>query len=168
MGKQLYVKEEMEELSKDPNVIFIGYNLKYGSKNYNCLKDVSSEKILEMPVAENLMTGIAIGMSLEGFKPVLIFERHDFMLLALDQIVNHLDKIEKMSEGQFKPTVIIRAIVGGTKPFNPDEVHKQDFTEIFKKICNFPVKRYKKGIYLEALKNNQTIMGIEYRDLDLV
>jgi len=142
MNKKL-IKKEMERLSKDKKVYFIGYNLKFGSRNYGILKDIDKNKLLEMPVAENLMTGIAIGMALEGLKPVLIFERHDFMLNAFDQLINHLHKIPKISN--FNPKVMIRAKVGHTKPFNPGPQHTQDFTWILKKF--FPIeinpKKYK-------------------------
>ena len=55
------------------------------------------------------MSGLAIGMCLEGFLPVIYFERHDFMLVAADAIVNHIDKIERISHGEFKVPVIMRA-----------------------------------------------------------
>jgi len=157
---KMKIKKEMEELAKDKKVVFIGYNLKYGSQCYGSLKNIPKKQIIEMPVAENLMTGIAIGMSLEGYKPVLIFERHDYMLNASDQLINHLSKIEQMSDGEFKPHVIIRSILK-TKPFKPDETHIQDFTDFFKKHLSFPVKEYEQGIYLKALKENKSIMGVE-------
>ena len=143
MNKEL-IKKEMERLSKDRKVYFIGYNLRFGSQNYGTLKNVSKKKILEMPIAENLMTGIAIGMALEGFKPILIFERHDFMLNAFDQLINHLHKLPEMS-GIFNPKVMIRAKVGHRKPFDPGPQHTQDFTWILKRF--FPIeinpKKYK-------------------------
>ena len=64
------------------------------------LKDVPDDQKIETPVAENLMVGLAIGMSFEGFKPVVYFERHDFMLVAADAISNHIDKIERISHGE--------------------------------------------------------------------
>lgn len=133
------VKKSMEQLAQDPKTIFIGYNLIHGSKAYGSLKDVSKEKIIETPVAENLMAGLATGMAIEGFKPILIFERHDFMLNALDSLVNHLDKINLLSEGQYHCPVIIRAIVGSKNPINPGPQHMQDFTGSFKKMFRMPI-----------------------------
>jgi len=133
------IKNSMEELAKLDRVRFLGYNVNYGSRAYGTLKDIPKEICIETPVAENLMIGLAIGMSLEGYKPIVFFERHDFILNGLDAIVNHLDKIEKMSYGQFKTPVIIRANVGSKKPLTPGMQHTQDFTEILKKIVTFPV-----------------------------
>ena len=56
-------------------------------------------------------------MSFEGFIPVIYFERHDFMLVAADAIVNHMDKIERISHGEYKVPVIIRAVAADAGPF---------------------------------------------------
>lgn len=126
---------QMTSLAKDCGAIFIGYNLQNGSKCYGTMCGVPDDQIIEMPVAEALMTGMAIGLALAGKLPVLIFERHDFMLLASDQIINHLDKIEQLSEKRFRPKVIIRAIVGDNHPFDPGIQHLQNFTHLFKDHC---------------------------------
>jgi pyruvate dehydrogenase E1 component beta subunit len=131
---------------------------------------VPENKIYEMPVAEDLMTGIATGMALEGYLPVLIFERQDFMLIASDQIINHLSKINELSNGEFNPKVIIRAIVGHNKPFDPGPQHLQDFTDFFKRHCSFPViacldiDQIKKT-YKDALERDQSTMIVEYKEL---
>ena len=103
------------------------------------LKNVPAEQKLETPVAENLMAGLAIGMSFEGFIPVVYFERHDFMLGAMDAIVNHIDKIERISHGEYKVPVIIRAITADAGPFYSGITHSQDFTELLKSSVDFPV-----------------------------
>ncbi|MDO8517078.1 MAG: hypothetical protein Q7S33_03040 [Nanoarchaeota archaeon] len=163
------VKNAMDMLALDERVRFIGYNTKYGSRAYKTLRDVPYEKCLETPLAENLMSGLAIGMSLEGYKPILLFERHDFILNALDSIVNHMDKIEIMSNGEFKVPVIVRAIVGGKKPLDPGIQHTQDYTKAIKEMVSFPIidlKRVEDIIpsYEKALEMNGPIMIVERRD----
>ncbi|MFH1607968.1 MAG: hypothetical protein ABIA78_02445 [archaeon] len=165
------IKLSMENLAQDEKTIFIGYNISYGSKGYGTLANIPESKKLETPLAENLMIGLAMGMALEGFKPVLFFERHDFMLIALDGIVNHLDKLETMSEGQFKMPVIIRAAVGSSKPLDPGMQHTQDFSEIFKKIVkNIDVYEPKTpleviGAYEIAKSSGRSAIIIERKDL---
>jgi pyruvate dehydrogenase E1 component alpha subunit len=122
----------------EQGAIFIGYNVKYGNA-IGTLKDVPDEQKLETPVAENLMAGLAIGMSFEGFTPVVYFERHDFMLVAADAIINHIDKIERISHGEFKCPVIIRAVTADAGPFYSGITHSQDFTKVFKEAVSFPV-----------------------------
>jgi hypothetical protein len=118
--------------------IFIGYNVVKGDA-MGTLKNVPLEQKLETPVAENLMSGLAIGMSFEGFIPVLYFERHDFILNALDAIVNHIDKIERISHGEFKVPIVIRAVTADAGPFYSGITHSQDFTNLLKAGVSFPV-----------------------------
>ena len=129
--------QSMTELA-ERDAIFIGYNVKYGNA-IGTLKNVSDDQKLETPVAENLMAGLAIGMSFEGFLPVIYYERHDFMLVAADAIVNHIDKIERISHGEFKCPVIIRAVTADAGPFYSGITHSQDFTKVFKEAVSFPV-----------------------------
>lgn len=164
------IKQAMEELAGDQRTIFLGYNVLYGSRAYGTLTGVPNEQCLETPVAENLMAGLAIGMSLAGYRPVLFFERHDFVLNALDGIVNHLDKIEAMSQGQFKTPVIIRATVGGRVPLHPGPQHTQDFTQAFKGMLSFPVLDLTTpaevvAAYRRAAELDSPIMLVERRDL---
>lgn len=162
--------ESMNLLAKDKSCRFVGYNVRYGSMANNTLKYVPVEQLIETPVAENLMAGMGIGMSIIGLKPVIWFERFDFILNALDSIVNHLDKIEKISDGQFIPKVIIRVIVGGSKnPLYTGLTHIQDFTESISKMVSFPVIKLNSvndviEEYKKASKWETNVMLIEERD----
>lgn len=165
------VKISMDEFAKDEKALFVGYNTRLGSKAMGTLNDVAEEKLLETQLAENLMAGLAIGLSLTGYKPMVYFERFDFILNAIDAIVNHLDKIADTSDGQFKPKVIIRVVIGAQlKPFFTGHCHIQDFTEAMKKLLKFPVlKPLTAPEVLEAYKfamtQDQSVMIIETRDL---
>jgi len=137
--KMLNYKEQLEVamllLATKPDTIFLGQSLEYGGiAMAQTFEKIASDKKIEMPVAENLQLGICTGLALEGFVPISVFPRWNFLLLAADQLVNHLDKISLMTEGQYKPKVIIRVAVGAEKPVNPQEQHLGDFTEGFKKI----------------------------------
>jgi hypothetical protein len=129
-----FAMKELGELG----AIFIGYNVARGDA-MGTLGSVPSDQKLETPVAENLMTGLGIGMSFEGFLPVVYFERHDFMLVAMDAIVNHVDKIERISHGEFKVPLIIRAVTADAGPFYSGITHSQDFTEMLRAAVDFPV-----------------------------
>ncbi len=164
------IKQSMEMLAQDKKRVFLGYNVKFGSKAYGTLIDIPKSKLIETPIAENLMIGLVTGMSLEGYLPVVFFERHDFMLNALDGIINHLDKLESMSEGQYKTKVIIRAAIGSKKPLDAGVQHTQDFSKAFKKMIKFPIyepKTSKEVIeaYLLAKKSSTPVMIIERKDL---
>ena len=134
------IKLSMNEFAKDEKAIFLGYNTKMGNQAIGTLSEVSKEQIIETPLAENLMAGLAIGLSLSGYKPVLYFERFDFILNAIDAIVNQLDKMKDLSKHQYRPKVIIRVVVGQKlKPFLTGPTHTQDFTEPMKQLVKFPI-----------------------------
>ncbi|KKL80096.1 hypothetical protein LCGC14_2008200, partial [marine sediment metagenome] len=91
-----YVEEltsAMTWLGEQPDTVFIGQSVAYpGNSLYGTLKGVSGEKKLELPVAEEMQMGMSIGMAMTGKVVISIFPRMDFLLLALNQLVNHLDK----------------------------------------------------------------------------
>tara|TARA_R110001592_G_scaffold305906_1_gene578719 strand:+ start:1637 stop:2833 length:1197 start_codon:yes stop_codon:yes gene_type:complete len=132
------VNESMDSLGADKNTIFIGYNVLYGNAMGN-LENVPDDQKLETPVAENLMAGLAIGMSFEGFKPVVYYERHDFMLVAADAIGNHMNYIERISHGEFKTPITLRTVVADGGPFYSGPTHSQDFTSTFREMVTFPI-----------------------------
>lgn len=135
------ITQAMTDLAADPAVCFIGYGIRYG-KAMGTLKNVNIGQLIETPVAENLMLGLATGLALRGQKPVVFIERADFLLNAMDAIVNHLTKIELMSRGQFKPACILRIIVGNkTKPLFTGETHTQDFRDELHMLANRPGQR---------------------------
>jgi pyruvate dehydrogenase E1 component beta subunit len=165
------ISEAMAEMATDPYVRFIGYNVRYGPKANGTLSKVPLDRLIETPVAENLMSSLAIGLNLQGFKPVVYFERFDFILNAMDAIVNHLDKIGRTSEGEFKVKVIIRATVGNLRtPFFGGPTHTQDFSEALRKIVSFPVIQLNldsdiSGTFQRALRSPQSSIIVDYRDL---
>jgi len=165
--------EAMTALAADGRRRFIGYGLKHGRAG-GTLAGAKPEQIIETPVAENLMAGIAIGQSLAGLLPVLYFERFDFVLNAADAIVNHLDAAEKISRGQFKPAVIIRVVVGNrTKPLFTGHTHTQNFSDAFRAMVGFPVieltpHKSPASIYSAAAMAQQggvSTMLVEFKDL---
>lgn len=173
--KRKYIDEiskAMELVAKKENSIFIGQTTCYrGSPVYGTLKNVPLEKRIEVPIMEEVQMGIATGLSLEGYMPVNIYPRFDFLILATNQLVNHLDKIEQMSAGEFKPKMIIRTAVGSKSPLDGGPQHTQDHTEAYKKmLTNIDVVklRNKKQIlpaYKKALLSEKSTIIVELADL---
>ena len=101
----------------------------------NTLLDIDAEKLTELPVEEEFQMGISIGMALSGFIPVSIFPRWNFLLLATNQIVNHLDKLKELTQLDTPGKVIIRTGIGSKNPLHPGPQHTGDFTDAFKLMC---------------------------------
>jgi pyruvate/2-oxoglutarate/acetoin dehydrogenase E1 component len=130
------IKKSMEYLAKKKNTVFLGQAVCVpGTAMFNTLKDIDVKKRIELPVAEEMQMGISLGMALEGYIPVTIYPRWNFLLLATNQLVNHLDKISEISNNQFNPQIIIRTAVGSERPLDPQSQHKGDFSYPFKKMC---------------------------------
>lgn len=129
------LKKSMEWLASKTNTIFLGQAVEYaGTGMSTSLECVEKSRLLEFPVAEDMQMGTTIGIALDGTTvPISIYPRWNFLLLATNQIVNHLDKITQMSD--FKPKVIIRTSIGSVRPFDPQHQHKGDFSEAFQLMC---------------------------------
>ena len=132
------LKKSMEWLGQKNDTIFLGQAVKFpGTAMTNTLHEVSSDKLLEMPVNEEMQVGMTLGLALNGSVPISIFPRWNFLILGTNQIVNHLDKIKLMSDGGFKPKVIIRTSIGSQRPLHPQHQHVGDFTSGFRAMCDF-------------------------------
>ena len=127
----------MDFLSKDPRTIFLGQAVEYpGTAMSGTLKNIPKNKLYEIPVAEEMQLGISNGLALNNFIPISLFPRWNFLLLATNQLVNHLDKFHVMSQGYFKTKVIIRTSVGSQRPLHPQHQHVGDFTDAFQKVLS--------------------------------
>jgi pyruvate/2-oxoglutarate/acetoin dehydrogenase E1 component len=125
----------MEWLGTKPNTVFMGQAIGFsGHAISNTMVKVPQDKRVELPVFEELQMGIATGMALEGWVPVTCYPRFDFFILGLNQLVNHLDKMQDMSKGDMKPKVIIRVAVGSKLPFSAGPQHTQNHTEAMRQM----------------------------------
>ena len=126
----------MEYLSKKDNSIFIGQAVEYpGTIMSNTLRDVPDRKKLELPVAEEMQMGITLGLAMNKMTPVSIFPRWNFLLLGLNQLVNHIDKYELMNGKKYPSNIIIRTSIGSKRPLHPQYQHIGDFSEAVKRMC---------------------------------
>ena len=127
------LKRAMEWLAGHEDTVFLGQAVAVpGTGMFNTLSDVSLERKIELPVAEEMQMGMAIGLAMTGSVPVSIYPRWNFVLLAMNQLVNHLDRMPHISNGSYSPKVIIRTGVGSQRPLHPQHQHIGDFTEAFR------------------------------------
>jgi len=142
----------------DPKGVFgttLGLEKKFGGK-----------RVLDMPVAENGMTGIAIGSALAGMRPILTHQRVDFMLLSLDQIINNAAKWHYMFGGKMKVPLVIRLLVG--RGWGQGPQHSQSLQSLFAHIPGLkvamPATPYDaKGLLVSAIEDNNPVIFIEHR-----
>ena len=126
----------MTHLGTHKDTIFLGQAVSFpGTAMTSTLQGIDRNKLIELPVEEDLQMGMSIGMALDGLIPISIFPRWNFLLLAVNQIVNHLDKMKELLQTEMAPKVIIRTGIGSINPMDPGPQHKGDFTEAFKSMC---------------------------------
>ena len=154
----------MEELALDPRVLFLGQGvLDAGTFMSTTLQGVPEDKRIELPVMEEAQLGMSIGLALSGYVPVSVFPRWNFLILAANQLVNHLDKMGGR--------VIVRVGVGSSKPLDPGEQHKGDYTEAFRQMMpNTYITKLEKASdiiteYRAALHRDGPSILVEVADL---
>lgn len=110
------IRQGFEYLLKEHDDVFImgqGLWAKWyvGNTMTDLDKKFGKDRVMDSPVSEAAVTGAAIGASLCGYRPIIVHPRMDFMMYAMDQLVNQAAKWSYMFGGQARPAVTIRAIV---------------------------------------------------------
>lgn len=131
------LERAMSWLGEKEDTYFLGQAVGCpGTAMFNTLKNVSMTKRLELPVFEETQMGITVGMAVNNTVPISIFPRWDFLICATSQLVNHLNRLKKNSNGEYVPKAIIRTGVGSQIPLHPHFQHMNDYTEAFKLMCD--------------------------------
>jgi pyruvate dehydrogenase E1 component beta subunit len=142
----------------DPKAIFgttAGLREKYGSK-----------RVFDMPLAENGLTGICVGAALSGMRPIMVHQRIDFALLAMDQLVNNAAKWHYMFDGKASVPLVVRVIVG--RGWGQGPQHSQSLQGLFAQIPGLKVvmpttAHDAKGMLLSAIADDNPVLFIEHR-----
>lgn len=157
------INSKMIELSKDKNTIFIGQQVS-DQDFYGTLKNVPMQQRIEMPVAEEMQMGISIGMALEGFRVVCIYQRVDFIMRAMDQLVNHLSIMKHYTRGKFISNIIIRSTIGSHFPLDVGLQHNKNLIGLLKQSVSFPVFEVTHPDVYYLIPRNSPSMFIERQD----
>ena len=167
------LKKSMDWLAQKSDTVFIGQAVAVpGTAMFGTLKDISRTKIIELPVAEEMQLGMSIGFAMDGKVPISVYPRWNFLLLAVNQLVNHLDRMRMISNSGYRPKVIIRTGIGSERPLHPQHQHIGDFSEAFGLILkNINVIRLEEPDQIfETYKNayerddGQSSLIVEYGD----
>ena len=125
----------MTKLGEMDNTVFLGQQILFpGNPMSGTLINVPKEKMIELPVMEDSQMGMSLGMAMAGKFVITFYPRWDFLICAANQLVNHVDKIELMSNGQWKPNIIISVAKGSEIPLNPGPQHRGNYFNEFQSI----------------------------------
>ncbi len=157
-------------LDRDPSVFLIGEGVSdpkgiFGTTTGLCQK-YGTQRVVETPVAENGFTGIAIGAALLGQRPIVIHQRVEFALLAMEQIVNNAAKTHYVSDGAHSMPLVIRLVVG--RGWGQGPLHSQSLETLFAYIPGLKVLMPAtaedcKGMLLSAIEDNNPVIFLEHR-----
>jgi pyruvate/2-oxoglutarate/acetoin dehydrogenase E1 component len=126
----------MTFLGEQPNTVFIGQQLLWhGNPMSTTIGNVSKDKMIEVPVMEESQMGMSLGMAMAGDFVITFYPRWDFLICATNQLVNHVDKINLMSQGKWDANMIIRLGKGSDKPLDPGHQHRGNYLAEFKSMC---------------------------------
>lgn len=164
------LRTAMTSLADDPRAIFLGQAVAFpGTAMTETLSGVPREKLLELPVFENTQLGMSTGLALDGWLPVSIFPRWNFLICAADQLVNHLDKLPIYAG--VTPRVIIRVASATPVPLDPGPQHLGDFSVAFRmmlktvKIIQLDASWKILPAYKEAVTRDGSTILVEYPEL---
>jgi len=129
-------------------------------------EEFGKERVMDIPIAENGMTGIAIGSAIAGMRPVFIHMRMDFLPMCMDQIINHAAKWHYMTGGSVKVPLVIRSIIG--RGWGSAAQHSQALHGLFMHVPGLkvvmPTSPYDaKGMLMAAVDDGNPVMFIEHR-----
>lgn len=132
------LKRTMEWLAQQPDTLFIGQTAAVpGTFMYQTLRDVPKDRALEFPVNESFQMQFSLGLALEGYVPVSVYPRQNFLILAAGDMSNMVDKFSAMSNGTVNPKIIIRVATGPFKPVHPGHQHIGNFAQAFRHLFDW-------------------------------
>jgi pyruvate dehydrogenase E1 component beta subunit len=124
------------EMQNDPQILLLGLGIsdpkRFFGTTYNLVEKYSLDRVIECPTSENAYLGHGLGLALLGFKPIIHFQRMDFMLYAFDQLVNNIAKWEDMFNRKKPIHLTIRTLIG--MGWGQGAQHSQNFSAFFSHI----------------------------------
>jgi len=159
-----------QKMEQDPTIYVIGLGVPDPKGIFGTTSGLSEKygpnRVMDMPTSENAMTGIAIGTSILGMRPIMTHQRVDFFLLALDQLINNAAKWHYMFGNQMKVPLVIRLIIG--RGWGQGPQHSQSLHSFFAHIPGLkvimPASSYDaKGLLISAIEDDNPVVFLEHR-----
>lgn len=159
-----------EAMSQDGRVICFGLGVDDPKRIFGTtsglIEKFGNRRVFDMPTAENAMTGIGIGASLNNIRPVMVHQRLDFFLLAMDQLVNNAAKWHYMFGGKRSVPITIRLILG--RGWGQGPTHSQNLQSWFAHIPGLKVvmpttAADAKGMLISSIFDENPVVFLEHR-----
>ena len=156
------------EMQADPDVVVLGEDIAKNGGVFRAtvglLDKFGPDRVRDTPLAESMIAGLAIGMAIEGLKPVAEFQFMGFIYPALDQIINHAARIRNRTRGKMHCPVVFRTPYGCG--IRAPEHHSESTEALFAHIPGLrvvmpssPVRAY--GLLLASIRNKDPVIFLE-------
>jgi pyruvate/2-oxoglutarate/acetoin dehydrogenase E1 component len=159
-----------QALTLDPRVFVMGQGVDDPSGMFGATRGLhlrfGQERVFDTPLAETALSGVAVGAALGGMRPVYFHNRPDFLLLAMDQLVNHAAKWHYMFGGAARVPLVFWACVG--RGWGSAAQHSQALQGLFMHVPGLklimPATCFDaKGLMLAAIADNNPVLIIDHR-----
>lgn len=163
-----------QEMENDKSVFLFGLDVTDHKKIFGTtagLEKFGSDRFFGTPLSEDAMTGVALGAAITGLRPIHVHIRAEFLLLAMNQIVNMLATTSFTSAGKLKVPLVIRAVIG--RGWGQGPQHSKSLQSMFAHIPGLkvvmPSRPYNaKGLLISAIRDNNPVLFIEHRWLHYI
>lgn len=159
-----------QEMRRDPSVFLFGLDTDdhkaiQGSTR-GLVEEFGPERVFGTPLSEDAMTGIAIGAAMAGMRPIHVHIRMDFLMLAMNQLINIAAKSHYMYGGQVKVPMVVRSMIG--KSWGQGAQHSQGLHAMFMHVPGLkvvaPSNAYDaKGCLITAIRDDNPVIFVEHR-----
>jgi len=155
-------------MNKDPNVLVMGQDVGYFGGVFRCTEGLyekhGAHRALDTPITEGGIMAAAIGMGVNGLRPVVEMQFADYIYPAIDQIISELARLRHRSGGEFWSPVTVRAPCGGG--IRGGQTHSQSPEGIFTHVCGLktvmPSNPYDaKGLLISAIEDDDPVIFFE-------
>ncbi len=159
-------------LERDPRVVVLGEDVGYFGGVFRCTdglqRKYGEQRVLDTPIAEGGIVAAAIGMGVNGLKPVAEIQFADYIYPAFDQIVSELARLRYRTAGEFSAPVTIRTPCGGG--IRGGQTHSQSPEGVFTHVCGIkvvmPSNPYDaKGLLISSIEDEDPVVFFEPKRL---
>ena len=159
-----------QEMARDPLVIVLGIGVDdfkaICGTTKGLVEKFGRDRVFDTPLSEDAMTGVSIGAALAGLRPIHVHIRMDFVLLAMNQIVNIAAKSRYMYGGAVSVPIVVRSIIG--RSWGQGAQHSQSLHSYFMHVPGLkvvaPSTPYDaKGCLIQSIRDDNPVMFIEHR-----
>src|SRR5438270_9440343 len=159
-----------QEMARDDAVVVFGLDVDDPKAIQGTMRGLAGnygpERVFGTPLSEDAMTGTAIGMALAGLRPIHVHIRMDFLMLAMNQLVNVAAKSRYMYGGQVSVPLVVRSMIG--KSWGQGAQHSQGLYSFFMHVPGLKVvapttPHDAKGCLIAAVRDDNPVLYVEHR-----